>query len=181
MARLEGMGIIEVTPRDGAYVRRQSLDVVVEPLTQVLYQERKNVAYQFEVRQMIETQAARWAAQRRTEADLQRLREYNWQFEAGLSSGDVAFEANTGFHIGIVEAAKNPVLTEIMVALLKATMEVYASARQQSLLKAPDLLRFVDEHDQIISAIEHQDSDLAATLIAEHVDDARKRIEGVAG
>lgn len=181
MARLEGMGIIEVTPRDGAYVRRQSLEIVVEPLAQVLYQERKNVAHQFEVRQMIETQAARWAAQRRTEADLQRLREYNRQFEAGLSGGDVAFEANTRFHIGIVEAAKNPVLTEIMVTLLKATMQVYALARQQSLLKTPDLLRFVSEHDQIISAIEHQDSDLTATLIAAHIDDARRRIEGVAG
>jgi GntR family transcriptional repressor for pyruvate dehydrogenase complex len=69
IAKLEGMGIIAVTPRDGAYVRRQSLEGAVEPLAQILFQEREKVAHQFEVRQMIETQAARWAALRREEAD----------------------------------------------------------------------------------------------------------------
>lgn len=181
MAKLEGMGLIAVTPRDGAYVRRQSLEGVVEPLAQLLFQEREKVAHQFEVRQMIETQAARWAALRRDEANLQRLRAFNQQFEADLRRGDVAFEANTRFHIAIVEAAKNPVLTEIMVTLLKAMMEVYASARQQSFINTPDLLRFVAEHDQIIGAIAQQEPDLAATLVAKHIDDARKRIEGIAG
>jgi GntR family transcriptional repressor for pyruvate dehydrogenase complex len=181
MAKLEGMGIVAVTPRDGAYVRRQSLEGVVEPLAQLLFQEREKIAHQFEVRQMIEAQAARLAALRRDESDLQRLRAFNRQFETDLHLGGVAYEANTHFHIGIVEAAKNPVLTEIMVTLLKATMEVYASARQRSLLNSPDLLRFVSEHDQILNAIARQEPDLAATLVAKHIDDARKRIEGIAG
>src|SRR5262245_27493754 len=43
VARLEGMGIIAVTPRDGAYVRRRSLEDAVEPLTQILFQEREKV------------------------------------------------------------------------------------------------------------------------------------------
>jgi GntR family transcriptional repressor for pyruvate dehydrogenase complex len=177
VARLEGMGIIAVTPRDGAYVRRRSLEDAVEPLTQILFQEREKVTHQFEVRQMLETQAVRWAAQRRDEADLQVLRELNQQFEAGLRRGEVAFEANARFHIAIVKAAKNPILTEISVALLTAAMEVYASARRRSFLDAPDSLRFVTEHEQIIQAITQQEPDLAAKLMAKHIDDARHRIE----
>jgi len=180
MARLEGMGIIQVTPRGGAYVRRRSLEDAVEPLTQILYQEREKVAHQFEVRQMIETQAARLAALRRDESDLQSLRELNRQFEVGLRQGDVAFEANARFHIAIVKAAKNPILTEITIALLTAAMEVYASARRRSFLDAPDSLRFVTEHNQIINAIAQQDPDLADNLMAKHIDDARLRIEAAA-
>lgn len=178
LAKLDGMGIIEVTPRDGAYVRRRSLEEAAEPLTQVLFQERQQVAHLFEVRQLIETQAVRLAALRRDEADLQRLRELNRQFEAGLRHGDLASQTNTEFHLSIVKAAKNPVLTEIMSTVLTATIEVYAAARRQTLLQAPNLLRFVEEHEQIIKAIAAQDAELAAALIARHIDDARRRIEG---
>lgn len=179
VAKLEGMGIIEVTPRDGAYVRRQSLENALEPLAQALFQEREKVFYQFEVRQIIESQAAYLAALRRDERDLQRLREFNRQFEADLYQGGTGFEANTRFHIAIVEAAQNPVLTEVMVTLLKATIQVYAGARQRSLSNTPNLLQFVAEHEGIINAIAQQDAEGAAALMAKHIDDARQRIEGI--
>jgi GntR family transcriptional repressor for pyruvate dehydrogenase complex len=177
LAVLEGMGVIEITPRDGAYVQQRSLEGAVESLTQVLFQEREQVKHLFEVRQIIETQAARLAAERRTEADLQRLRLLNQQFAKGLQHGDLAFEANMAFHLGIVETAKNPVLTEIMGTILTATVEVYAMARRQSLSNSSNLSKFVNEHDQIISAIAQQVPDLAASLLAKHIDDSRKRVE----
>lgn len=176
LAVLDGMGVIEITPRDGAYVRRQSLEEAVEPLTQVLFQERSQVSHLFEVREIIETQAARLAAYRRDEADLDRLRRLNRQYEADLRKGDLAFEANTRFHIAIVETAKNPLLIDIMCTLLKATMEVYAVARHRSLSSARNLLRFVHEHEQIIDAVAQQDADLAASLITKHINDARERV-----
>ncbi len=176
LATLEGRGIIEITPRDGAYVRKRSLEDVLTSLTEVLFQEWEQVAHLFEVRRIIETQAACLAAERRTEADVRHLRALNRQFESDLHRGDLAFEANTRFHIGIVETAKNPLLTEIMSTLLTATIEVYAKARQQSLSVTPNLSQFVDEHERIVDAIDRQDPELAANLMAKHIDDARKRI-----
>jgi GntR family transcriptional repressor for pyruvate dehydrogenase complex len=177
LAMLAGMGIIEVSPRDGAYVRRRSLAGAVEPLTQVLYQAREHISHLFELRQMIETQAVRLAALRRTDQDLQRLAGLNREFEADLRRGYVAGQSNTAFHLAIVETAKNPPLTEIMTALLTATMEIYALPRQRSLLSHANLLQFVDEHDRIIEAIARPDPDLAAFLMAKHIDDARRRVE----
>ncbi|MFN8455251.1 MAG: FCD domain-containing protein [Anaerolineae bacterium] len=81
----------------------------------------------------------------------------------------------------MVEAAQNPLLTKIMVTLLKATIQVYAEARRRSLSNLPNVLQFVHEHKQIINAIAQQEAELAAMLMAQHVDDARKRIEGVEG
>lgn len=179
LATLEGRGIIEVTPRNGAFVRCQSLKGAVEPLIQILYQQREQAAHLFEVRQIIETQAVRLATQRRTEADLKRLRRLNRDFAASLQQGDIAFEANTNFHHGLVETAKNPLLTEIMGTLIKATLEVYVLVRHQSLSTMLNLDRFVREHEHIIDAIKHQEADLAVSLLAKHIDDARKRAEAI--
>jgi len=179
LAVLEGMGVIEITPRDGAYVRQHSLEGAVESLTQVLFQKREQVAHLFEVRRIIETQAACLAAERRTQADLQQLQALNKEFEAGLHDRDLAYDANMRFHIGIVEAAKNPLLTEIMGTILTATVEVYAMARQQSLSSTTNLSRFVYEHDQIINAIAQQNQEQVVDLLTKHLDDARKRVEQV--
>ncbi|HEX9926446.1 MAG TPA: FadR/GntR family transcriptional regulator [Anaerolineae bacterium] len=176
LAVLDGRGVIEITPRDGAYVRRQSLKDTVEPLTQVLFQERSQVSDLFEVREIIETQAVRLAALRRDEADLERLRRLNREYESDLHQGDLAFEANSHFHRAIVETAKNPLLTEIMGTLLTATMEVYVLARHRSLSGAPNLIRFVNEHEQIIDAVAQQNPDLAADLLAGHINAARERV-----
>jgi GntR family transcriptional repressor for pyruvate dehydrogenase complex len=175
LAVLDGMGVIGVTPRDGAYVRRQSLEGAVEPLAQVLFQERENVSHLFEVRQMIETQAVRLAAARCDEIDLQRLRQLNQEFEKSLHSGDLAFQANTQFHLGIVKTAKNPILTEIMCTILTATMEVYVAVRHRSLSNITNLQQFVGEHERIINAMAEQEPDLAAKLLVKHIDDARQR------
>lgn len=179
LAVLEGMGVIEITPRDGAYVRQHSLEGAVESLTQVLFQERSQVDHLFEVRRIIETQAACLAAQRRTEANLKRLRELNRQYAAGLNDRDLAYQSNMDFHLAIVETSKNPLLVEIMGTILTATVEVYANARQESLSGISNLAKFVDEHEQIISAIAQQNEQLAADLLARHIDDARHRVEMV--
>lgn len=177
LAVLDGMGIIKITPRDGAYVRRLSLESSATPLIrQVLLQERQKVFEQFEVRNIFETQAVQLAALRRDQADLRRLQEINKQFEADLRSGDIAFQANTRFHLAICKASKNQILTDIMATVIKATMEVYASARQQSLSGVTNLLQFVDEHKEIIDAIARQDPALASDLMTKHIDNAFKRI-----
>jgi GntR family transcriptional regulator, transcriptional repressor for pyruvate dehydrogenase complex len=179
LAILDGMGIIEITPRDGAYVKRQPVEGAMAPLLQVLYRERNQVDHLFEVRHIIETQAVRLAALRRDAADLQRLQALNERFKAELHDGDLAFEANTRFHLCIVETAKNTILAQILSTVLLATIEVYMWARQQSFSNVRNLLRFVDEHQQIIEAIAQKDPDLAASLLTKHIEDARRRVETV--
>ncbi|MEM7346481.1 MAG: FadR/GntR family transcriptional regulator [Chloroflexota bacterium] len=179
LAVLESMGVIEITPRDGAYVRRPNIRDAMEPLTHVLFLERDQVDHLFEIRQIIETQAACLAARRCDEADIKRLRHLNQEFQTGLHQDDLAFQTNRDFHNAIIETAKNPLLTEMMTSILAATMEVYIAARQQSLPKSGNMQRFVDEHEQIIQAIEQHDEDTVAELLSKHIDGARYRVEEV--
>lgn len=181
LAFMHGRGLIEINPRDGAYVRQLNFEDAKDVLHQALFQKREQVVHLFEVRQIIETQAACLAAERRTTLDLHRLRTLNRQFEADLDHGDIAFEANTRFHLAIVDTARNPLLAEIMTPLLTSMIEVYKTIRYQSLINTSDLSKFADEHDEIIEALAQQDQQLVTTLLGSHIDGARQRVEAIMG
>ncbi|MFN8455252.1 MAG: FCD domain-containing protein [Anaerolineae bacterium] len=74
-------------------------------MAQTLFQEREQIFHQFEVRQIIESQAARLAALRRSETDLGRLREFNRQFEADLRQEVAALKRTPSF---ILPSSKPP-------------------------------------------------------------------------
>lgn len=179
LATLAGMGLIEVTARDGAYVRRRSLDDVVEPLAEILFQERESVFHLFEVRSIIETQAARLAAQRHDEADVRRLRELSRRVSLDVSMSRPADESDTRFHAGIVETAKNPLLTKVMGSLVTALMEVYSPARRQILADPDEARAFVSEHEGIVDAIAAGDPGRAAEATAQHIDHARQLLQSL--
>lgn len=77
-----------------------------------------------EVRRCLEVEAARLAAQRRTEAQLAELTELHDQRAAAYATGDLdtATESDLAFHRRIAEAAGNPVLLAIYETLLDAVV-----------------------------------------------------------
>lgn len=77
-----------------------------------------------EVRRCLEVEAARLAAQRRTEEQLTELTELHDKRAAAYASGDLdtATEADLAFHRRIAEAAGNPVLLAIYETLLDAVV-----------------------------------------------------------
>jgi DNA-binding GntR family transcriptional regulator len=58
-------------------------------------------------------------------------------------------------------------------------VEVYATAREQSLSSTSNLARFVLEHEEIVEAIAHKETELSADLLAAHIDGAQRRVEQV--
>jgi GntR family transcriptional repressor for pyruvate dehydrogenase complex len=75
---------------------------------------RAAVADVYEVRAMVEVQAARLAAERRTEADLAGLEAALAARRAAAGRGAAAFvDADVALHAGVVAAAHNPVLTDL--------------------------------------------------------------------
>lgn len=77
-----------------------------------------------EVRRCLEVEAARLAAQRRSDAQLAELTELHDQRAAAYATGDLdtATEADLAFHRRIAEAAGNPVLLAIYETLLDAVV-----------------------------------------------------------
>src|SRR5689334_607844 len=70
---LESLGLIDIRPGEGTFVREVSVESLVEPLALVMVSQREALAELFEARQMIEPALAALAARRATPEELHEM------------------------------------------------------------------------------------------------------------
>src|SRR6266536_437366 len=122
----------------------------------------------YEVRHALELQAARLAATRRDADDLASLQRTLDRRQAALAvAKDATFvEADLGFHQCVVDAAHNPILTELFAsltsALREAMFDVFADRDLQ--------LDANPAHLQLAAAIRAADPEAAAAATSAHLD-----------
>ncbi|HKG24072.1 MAG TPA: FadR/GntR family transcriptional regulator [Thermomicrobiales bacterium] len=150
---LIGLGVIEMRPGRGAYVRRLSLNDVVRMVDGAVRLEYGAALQLHEVRAMIEITAARLAAIRRIDADL-------------------------AFHEAIVVATHNDVLVTVQQSirgLLREHRRQYGVAGE---VDARPLV--IAEHEKICAAIAAGDPIRAAKRMQEHMRIIWRQIEELA-
>ncbi|MCG1009631.1 GntR family transcriptional regulator [Salinicoccus sp. ID82-1] len=115
----------------------------------------------FEMRILIESHAVEKAVLLFVEEDLKELRNYIKQAKDGDDSLTLA--ANKKFHDKLVRAIRNPFLSETYDRL---NSTIYLFSRTVVEKHRPELL---DEHEQIVQAIEDRDGETARQLIVTHL------------
>lgn len=180
LAILSGMGLVEVTPRSGARVAQASSQAAIASLSQMIARNRYQAVHLYEVRRLIEVQAARLAAMRREEADVIKLREQHHIIQNSLQNPSVLHQADMRLHVGIAESTKNPFFGELMNVLIAAYMEIFnvvwspwGSPQEEQALFS----RYFQQHGLIVEAIAEQDPEAAAAYMTQHIDDSRKQYE----
>jgi DNA-binding GntR family transcriptional regulator len=152
---LQAEGLIETTPNRGAVVRTHDADDLID-----LYQ----------LRALLEGYAARQAATRVSEDELERLAESCDRFDA-IADDDVRelVRENMWFHSAIHSAAASPRLSGMVRSVIELPL-VYKSYVWYS----PDQKRIsAHYHHQITNALRLRDPDRAEALMREHVFEAR--------
>lgn len=120
--------------------------------------------------------STRLAAENRTEADLDRIRDLQARFAETVDTQDALamIAANRDFHAAIAEAGRNPYYTGLFCRLLdegRRLLRLYYQAFDNKL--PPE---YVHEHDEIIAAIAAQDVALADRLATRHADQIVQQI-----
>lgn len=153
LGRLASEGLVKITPRRGAVVAELTDDEFVD-------------AYQ--VREALETLAIRLAVPRMDGEDVQHLRELHEQMVKQVQARRVKdfFETNSSFHRLIVDLSGNEKLREIY-GLLMDQMGRYL---ERSLSLRGTIERSVSEHAAILEAVEANDPERAARLLADHIE-----------
>lgn len=162
---LASVGMLETLAGRGTYVR------ALTPVSAVLaeYLDEYDLAEVLVYRRTLEVEAARLAAERRTDDDYERLREAN---ETNLRLGAAGYRRiETGrvpgeFHALLFEATGTRLLSDAYTGVLAALRRAIAQGR---VIHAHDGERRQHEHSDILDAIRLQDGDRAATLMAQHV------------
>ncbi|CAG6390912.1 FCD domain-containing protein [Streptomyces cocklensis] len=151
--------MLDVRHGDGTYVRARSETegVIVRraalaPLLDVVT-----------VRRGLEVEAARQAAERRTEQDLADLTALSRSPDAG--SLDQRVERAVRFHSALVDASHNPLLSE----LYRAMTESIARGIQQATADPEPADVGTASHEDLLAAIAAHDPDAAAATAARHL------------
>jgi DNA-binding GntR family transcriptional regulator len=146
LRRLEAEGLVEHDLHRSVRVRGAKLDADEEG---------------FQMRAALEALAARLAAQRATDGDLEEIAEIHARLAAAPIGDPEATELNRRFHFRIYEASGSPVL----IALLRLLW--------QSFRQAPQIVRAqpesVRQHEAIVAALRRHDADDAERLTREHI------------
>ncbi|WP_165664211.1 FadR/GntR family transcriptional regulator [Metapseudomonas otitidis] len=148
-------GVLEVRQGDGTYVR-----ACADPLSTMQALARSSVEQALEARGMIEIEASRLAALRRTEADLTALREALAASAARSSYDDLQdyIDHDLVFHQRVVDSAHNPVLSE----LYRYFSQVIRVGLERTISDPDRAQPCFDLHRELLDAIERQDADAAA-------------------
>ena len=154
LRRLAGDGLVVVEVNRGFFVAEVGLD---------------DVRQRLEARLALEPEIARLAAARRSEDDLLAM-SATIEAEAGARTSDEVHDASRAFHLAVAAATQNPVFTRILDSLWIADVgrRLLAQRRSSEGWQDDD----VEEHRELVAAIEAQDGDRAAVLMGAHVESA---------
>ena len=174
LMRLQADGLVESRRGSGTYLARApSPDVsrFVEASDFASYLRT------FEVRMALEAESASFAARRRTEEDLLRIRNAMDAFSKAVEAGQPAQHLDIAFHLAVASATGNELFVrqlEDLTAEVEGLMNV--SLGLTRLGSAERRAAVVQEHRQIVEAIEMGDADAAALYMRFHLSQARRRL-----
>ena len=97
MTALEAIGILDIRPGEGTFIRETSVSTTFAPLTMILEMEQNSISQLMEVRRVLETEIAALAVQRATEEDLAKI-EKNLNRMKSAKTISEAVEAGLWFH-----------------------------------------------------------------------------------
>ncbi len=153
---LSHSGMLEVRQGDGTYVRR-----AVDPAETIQRINRSSIRDHLEMQSILEAEAARFAARRRTEADIQNLSEL--VNALGARSPNEGLEEymrrDRAFHLAVAAAAHNQAIEELYRYFALSIQTHARTIRHDGELNEPGPA----EHRAIVDAIIRQDEELAAT------------------
>jgi DNA-binding GntR family transcriptional regulator len=168
LVRLAGDGLVELLPNRGARVAPMGWGEVREHL---------------ECFDLAQRTTTRWAALRRSEADLVSIERHRKTFEAAVSRRDpeAMMSSNWSFHAAIAAACGNAVFERFYLRLLTENLRIARLAMTFECFVTENAYQahvenIVREHVLMIEAIREKDADGAEALARSHANLARKRV-----
>lgn len=175
IARLRSDGVIESRQGRGAVVKpvseRETFRVDIRALGK-----SDNLADLFELRGILEIEAAGLAAERRSAEDLQDMRNALAEMEGQEQFDEERLEADAAFHRALGNATGNTYLSGIIGYIssrLKDTTRATSSLHARK-----DLVGItIAEHLKVLNAVEASDKSAARDAMAAHVRGAASRLK----
>jgi len=158
-------GLIEVRHGHGMHLLR-SVDDLVPPIPAEVLEAHPDLVDAGEVRNALESLAAKLAATRRDSDDIEAMVAGIREMDAEVRRGEPGLNGDRMFHQAVLSAARNSVLSHY----LEAVAEQSAQIAEASLSREGQPARSLAAHRLIFEAISARDSEQAQQLMDEHLE-----------
>lgn len=175
---LEVSGVVSIKHGQGAYITNNDPDEYMKKFISYIFVDEKKIEELFQIRKLIETEAAVWACKKGTDEQLNQI--YNLVKETiyiieKSSKGDlltVLAKQDGQFHRLLAEAAHNSVLENIMENLLDLLSD--SRAKAASIKGRP--VKSLKEHLKIAEALMTRDEEKARKAMLEHLENVENDV-----
>lgn len=173
---LENRGIVNVKQGKGTFITDPG-EKTFEPLKHWITYQDETLHEHFEVRLLIEPDAAYIAAERAEEKIIRKLEETHRQYVNKLQEDDFEkkeiIKLDAKFHFLIAQATKNKTLSILMETFYKSLLEGWKATL--NIEGRPE--KTVSEHDKILSAIKNSSPQEASNYMKKHLEVAIKDLD----
>jgi GntR family transcriptional regulator, transcriptional repressor for pyruvate dehydrogenase complex len=177
LVRLAADGITEARRGAGSYIMRRPSQRLGAHMPMA---ELSATLGTYEVRFVLEAEACRLAAMRRSPEQMEVIQAAMEALRAALLSNGPAHEEDWVLHRSIFEATANPAfvaafdhLEEGIYRILRAGVEI---SRERPVDATGAIGAMITEHEMVVEAIRAQDADSAALAMRWHLSQGRKRL-----
>lgn len=176
---LETLGVVEIRPGDGTYVAKRLPGSLLSPIALSLDRTKRRILESYEVRQVLEIEATRLAAERATVEDKIELSQIRDRLSTAYQQGRVPEDGDTSLHLAVARMGHNEVLCQLLDdlqgILLKISHVFYRSVINNETGET-EIGEAVYDFDQIVQGIVAGDPDRAAGAMKVHLDRVKPMI-----
>ena len=168
---LEAMGFLESRQGGGTYVRSLTEVTIADPLSNIVSSKEPKILYALtEVRMGLETWAAFLAAKRATDEQISRMRALYEIMEKQAAQGGWDAEIDAKFHYTITEATQNTIQIHVLDSIHSLFQTNIMVALTEFYQREGYLERLLNQHREILEAIEAHDPERAQKAMRTHLE-----------
>ncbi|MBR1879025.1 MAG: FadR family transcriptional regulator [Paludibacteraceae bacterium] len=165
---LESYGIVETKPQSGTFIVGLDISAIDGLFADILRLDAFDFASLAEMRAILEVNAARLSAERRSEEDLEKIHTALVNYEAAFERGDQQqiYTTDFEFHRCIAAASGNSTLRSMLMLITPDIMSIY---QKQRICSTADTVP-LEEHRLLYRFIAEKRPEVAAQLMKTHLD-----------
>ena len=163
--KLEFYGLLKSIPQSGTFVANIGVIAMNGMIDDILRLDRPDFKSLVETRILLELKTARLAALRRTDEDLNHIKETLQAYEVKVLKGEDAVQEDLLFHLSIAKASGNSTMNTFMLTI---TPEIITNFEKYHVCDENQAVLGIQEHKDIYEAIKAQDPKLAKQKMKTH-------------
>ncbi|PPK94437.1 MULTISPECIES: FadR/GntR family transcriptional regulator [Nonlabens] len=172
--KLEFYGIIKTMPQSGSVITGIGMPSINSMMTDILDLELPDFRSLVETRVIIETQAIKLAAVRRSEESLKELEEAQLDFQEKILNGEPSVIEDLKFHLAIVKCSENTVIYGLMKIIVPG---IIGHFNKEHICDRSEAVKLNKEHNAILKGIKDKNPEEALKAMEIHFTALREYIK----